>query len=131
VALSWGFPYHNCIFHGIVSQPSPCKAVEVKSQLLQLRSMNSQDDFTGLGTIHTSFSMSCTANGAAALVPSPAPGLSATFRVPAASLRCPNRSHAGCSWSSSHQTMGDGLQRGDCRGFTLSDPATKSILCLK
>lgn len=74
VAFSWGFPYHNCIFHSVVSQPPPCKAVGVKSQLLQRQSMNSQDDFTDLGMIHTSFFTSCAANGAAAPVLSSAPG---------------------------------------------------------
>lgn len=33
VALSWGFPYHNCTFHSAV----PNKAIEVKPRLLQLQ----------------------------------------------------------------------------------------------
>lgn len=74
VALSWGFPYHKCIFHSIVSRTPPCKAIKVKSQLLQLQAMNSQDESTHLAMIHTSIFASCATSGAAALVPSSAPG---------------------------------------------------------
>lgn len=43
-----GFSYHSRSFCSLVSQLPPCKAVEVKSQLLQLQSMSSQGDFTDL-----------------------------------------------------------------------------------
>lgn len=129
VALSWGFPYHKCIFHSIVSQTPPCKAIKVKSQLLQLQAMNSQDESTHLAMIHTSIFASCASNGAAALVPSSAPGrLLPSLPPPASPRHVPSLPqplpHRG---SSSHQTTGCGSQQGDYRSFTLNDPDMKEF----
>lgn len=109
VALSWGFPYHKYIFHSIVSQPPPCKAIEVKSQLLQLQAMNSQGESTHLVMIHTSFFTSCATNEAAAPVPSSAPGRLSPSLPPPASLPRPLGAPTAPG-SSSHQMTGCGSQ---------------------